>query len=200
MKIAKILDFTTLAKTSLVIFIGLASSSIIFSQENKKCSAVIEGLEFCADSTALLFRLGDSVIVPLSVHNTTQEEKLVKSVPEVGPPLLGYPPYEFSVTDENGNKFPTIEDDLRTKRENGTITEKESNELFLRCCINKGSRWGNALKLDPGQSLKFQANLSEVYNFRIKGKYYLEIRRNVLAQNKKDIIVIQLERISIEVK
>ena len=96
-----------------------------------------------------------------------------------------YPPYEITITDDKGKKYPTIEDELRQKYQDETITQEESDELFLRCCLNKGSRWGMSLPLAANQEYQFDWDLSPTYDFTAKGKYLIEVRRNVAVQNKK---------------
>ena len=168
-------------------------------QPEKKCSSIIRGLQLCTTSPDIKIKLGEKVVLALSMINTTDKEKLVDSVWKFDGEFQRYPPYEITITDEHGNRYPTIEDDLSKKSSDGTITEKEADELFLRCCLNKGSRWGISLSLAPNQEYKFDWELSPMYDFKAKGRYFVEVRRNVAVQNQKAVTVIKLENIELNI-
>jgi|GEM_PF-6987922 len=188
------------------ILISLLCVINTFAQENsssalengqKVCASATFGLEFCSESSSKTFKLGEPVVLQFSLRNVTGEAMEVGSVPENAPPLLCCAPYEFTVLQEDDRPLPTILDELNKKSEDGTITQEERNEQFQRCCINRGSRWGNKVPLAAGKGYRFEVNLSMNYNFVSRGKYFITARRNVAVANKSEVQVIDLKKTTI---
>lgn len=178
----------------LIAALGQKSSLLVYDSQNTKemCSPLVEGLQLCTLTPNISVKLGQSVIVNLALKNWTQEDLSVST-------MSAYDPvYEFHITDQNGNKLLSKLEVLKKKDETQVLSEAESNELFERCCINVASR--GDLQLARYQVIKQDFNLSQSFDFSKKGKYFIEIERNVLNQKKSENAKISLPVVAVELK
>ena len=175
----------------------LLSNQIIYCQENsinseqKICNSFIEGLQFCIQSPLISFKVGEPVIFVYSIKNlTNQEIKILYGRPGAATLL------EATVIDENGNKIPNILETLTKKRKDGTLSEEESKTLFG---FSRGSG-PRSSDFNPNEETSWRWNLSYHYDFKNKGKYFVEINKKNPIQNENSNPKILLGRVEIEIK
>lgn len=162
------------------------ASRLILQQS--KCSPEIEGLKFCTSSTFVSVKSGGNVAVKLSLQNMTE-----KSISIINDNYNS--PYKIIVTDQNINRIPSFTELLEKKQKAGTITPKALGEL-----LPISSSPAAIKSLAPQQELKTEYNLSQFYDFKMKGTYDVEISRKISKQNGKDTTEISFRTIKVEVK
>src|SRR4051812_47780037 len=106
----------------------LALIAIVFSQAvipqesnatGRKCGPVVEGLQFCIDSSLVSVQLGEQIPVELSLVNTTHGNV---TVPTHG----GFNQlYDATVIDPNNKKLLSHYEEVQEKIRNNTATEEE---------------------------------------------------------------------------
>jgi hypothetical protein len=175
----------------------LLSNQIIYCQENsinpeqKICNSFIEGLEFCINSPVISFKVGEPVIFIYSIKNLTNQEIKIFDGRQGAGALL-----QSTVIDENGNKIPTILETLTKKLENETLLQEESKTVLW---FSRGSG-PRSSDFNPNEETSWRWNLSHDYDFKNKGKYFVEINKKNPIQNENSNPKILLGKIEIEIK
>jgi len=178
----------------------LFNNQIVFSQESKpnflqsnekQCSAFIEGLEFCLESAFISLNSDTAVILHYSINNLTEQEIIIHGGRRGGSSLL-----HLIVTDEKGNIIPTIFETLTEKLKNEGLSKEESGK-FIRFLSGSGP---NSSDFEPNEKTKWSWNLSYLYEFKNKGRYFVEIYKKELKQSEKIRTQIFLGKIEIEIK
>ncbi len=184
-----------LIKSTLASLIILVIYSSSFSQadqtlkkeiSDKKCSHIIEGLKLCNPNSNLSFKLDEKVTFNLTLQNMT---KKIIPLPNIIHPQ-GFPDFRghsltFKITDANGDDFPARKD-----------TVQENNVVSLPIYSNPGR-----FSINPTEGeINVWVNLSEFYDFKIKGKYQVKITRKIYKKNGKGFAELSLEPIEFEIK
>lgn len=156
--------------------------------EPKQCSLITEGIEFCIKTPFVSVENGKDVFITYTMKNVTDQGIKTRFGRNSRKKH-----FATKITNENGNKVPTILEELIEKQEN-----KNSKEGFI---INIESGRGPAsFYFEPGDEFKWDLNLSKLYGFDRKGKYYVEISKNDSEQvNEKNIINL-LGKVKVEIK
>ncbi len=175
----------------------LLSNQIIYCQENsikqeqKICNPFIEGLEFCIKPPVIPIKVGEAVIFNYSIKNLTGNEIEIIGGRRGGTGLL-----QISVIDENGNKIPTILENLAKKQKEGTLSKEESGK-YLSYLAYSGP--GSTI-INPNEERNWSWNLNFLYEFKTKGKYFIEIKKKTRKQNENSSTEILLGKIEVEIK
>ena len=153
----------------------------------KKCSPIIEGLQFCTTTPTVSVRLGGQVTIDVSLQNLTEN---------IIPIIHGrfYDFYNTKVTDSNAAEILSKEEIIRKKYNEGTATAEEIAQLLP---INSSPR---TITLNPKQEYKVQFNFSDFYDFNTKGKYYIELRRIIPKQSSIGNTELSLGTIEVEIR
>lgn len=160
-------------------------------ESQRKCSAVIEGLQFCTTSPVISVNLGENVPIDVSLQNMTQVKIIV--------PICAnfFQKYHVSVKDSDGNKILSEKEAIQQRIENKTATSEELIQTLPIC----NGHLGVEKELAPQEELKLQINLSYFYDFNAKGKYHVEISRKIPKKDGSSNVEIPLgTTIEVEVK
>ena len=155
-------------------------------QPIKKCSPIIEGLQFCTTTPVVSLVSGGQVHIDISIQNMTE-----KTVSIIHGSFYDF--YNTKVTDSSGNKVSSFRKIILKKYEEKTATPEEIGELLP---INSMPR---TITLTPQQEYKAQFNFSYFYDFKRKGKYYIEMNRKIPKQDKTGNAELSFGSIEVEV-
>ncbi len=161
---------------------------------SEKCSAEIEGLKFCLESSKITVDSGKPVIINMTWSNSSEILRRVGGI---------YTDYSVIVKDEkNETLIPVRKKKMLEKQkrmESPDATEEDKKPyLFV---INNGS--GKGLDLEPKQSDTNRINLSGEYydyDFTTKGKYNVTINKTFPSLEKGKMLEFVIEDIEIQVK
>lgn len=196
MKIRSVIVFTFL-----IMLLTISVSGQNTQPGEKYCSSIVEDLQSCTKSKTLFVKYGEKVIINVTLKNLSQEEKCVKTASFWDNPKLNiFSTYEYKVIDKLSNPVPTIEEILTKKQQNGTITQEEADDLFWRCCINKGSRMGNCVPMEPSQERLVEINLSQIYHFDTRGTYLVDLHRLMAVKDGMSNVRISLTGIKVVIE
>ncbi len=185
---------------SIFLFITCVIAQIVYSQESKsdivksnqkQCSPFIEGLEFCINSPNNSVKSGEAVILHYSIKNLTEQEITISGGGRGGGGIL-----DLIVSDKNGNKMPTILETLIAKQKKETLSQEES-ERFISFHFHSGPR---SSCFEPDEESQWRWNLSNLYNFKDKGKYYVEIYKKSYPPDEKQSAKTLLGKVEVEIQ
>lgn len=162
-------------------------NKVIEAQKTKKCSSIVEGLQFCTTSTFVSIKSGEKVTINVSIQNMTD-----KTISIANGNLSDF--YNVVVTDLSGDKIPSFTEKLKKEVDEGKIPLED---LIRALPINSSPQ---KVILVPQQELKIEFNLSDFYDLKTKGKYQIEISRKIPKQNGLGNTEISFGAIEIEVK
>jgi hypothetical protein len=156
-------------------------------ESEKKCSSVIEGLQFCTLSPVISGKTGANVTVKVSLQNMTEKDISI---------IHGrfYDFYNTTVTKANGDLILSFEQITAKRYKDGTLSEKELIETLP---INSSPR---TIVLSPQQEYKVEFNFSYFYDFKSKGKYTIRMNRKIPKPNGTGNTELSFGDIEVEVK
>jgi hypothetical protein len=163
-----------------------SSSGVKKQNDQKKCSAIIEGLILCTTSPVISVKVGENVPIDLSLQNVGGSE--IKIVTAGGFEKL----YKVCITGPDAKKLFSRREQREAMQEKGKITAED----LLAMPVNGGS-FGEILK--PQQELKIQYNLDYFYDFSAKGKYSVQITRLIYRPDGSPVIELPLDSIGLEI-
>ena len=173
----------------------LALTFVAFGQNDKqqqvepikKCSPIVEGLQFCTTTPVISLISGGQVHIDISLQNMTE-----KSLSIIHGNFYDF--YDTKVTDSSGNKVYSFRETILKKYKEKTATPEEIGELLP---INSMPR---TITLAPQQEYKVQFNFSDFYDFKTKGKYKIDLNRKIPKQDGTGNAGISFGSIEVEVK
>ncbi|MEJ7860860.1 MAG: hypothetical protein WKF90_04390 [Pyrinomonadaceae bacterium] len=159
----------------------------------EKCSAEIEGLKFCLESSKITVDSGKPVIINMTWSNSSEVLRRVGGI---------YTSYSVIVKDENRETLIPVREkkilEKQKRMESPDATEEDKKPyLFM---IRGG---GRGLYLEPKQSDTNRINLSGEYydyDFTAKGKYNVTIIKTFPSLEKGKMLEFVIEDIEIRVK
>jgi len=160
---------------------------------SEKCSAEIEGLKLCLESSKITVDSGKPVVINMTWSNSSEILRRFAAI---------YIGYSVIVKDENHETLIPVREKKRLEKlkrmESPDATEEDKKPYFFM--IN-GS--GKGLYLEPKQSDTNRINLSGEYydyDFTAKGKYNVTISRTLPSLEKGKMLEFVIDDIEIEVK
>jgi hypothetical protein len=157
----------------------LASLYIGYPQEKtvpKKCSEVVDGLQFCTTTPRVAVQSGNNVVIKLSLKNTTDKP--------VSIPVGAFEDYyDVTITGSNGEKISSIRDSLIEKINKGEM----SNDEWIKT-IKFGSR-RKPISIESDGESSMELNLSQFYDFTRPDTYQVTIARRLKDKLGKDFLL-----------
>lgn len=153
----------------------------------KKCSPIHEGFQFCTTTPTISVGLGESVAVNISIQNMTDKNASI---------IHGnfYDYYKVIVKDSKNNEIPSFRQILLKKYNDKTITPEEWGQLLP---INSIPR---LVPLALQEKYKVQFSFGQFYDFKTKGKYYIEMSRIIPKQDGVGLAELSFGTIEVEIK
>jgi hypothetical protein len=152
----------------------------------KKCSSVVEGLQFCTSTSNISVKSGEGVRLGLSFQNMSPE-----NISIVNGGFKEF--YNVTVTDSNGRRIYSYSEELDKRANEGKATMKELIEALPVGSVAK------SITLAPKEELKIEINLSQFYDLKAKGKYSVKMSRKIAKKCEGGIAEISFGDIAIEV-
>ena len=159
----------------------------------RKCSAEIEGLKFCAESSKITVTSGEPVYINFTWSNSSDVYRHAGISPLA---------YSVIVKSENGEKVNTIyqqkEIDKQKRIENNTSTEEDKTVIS-----HSFSGSGRSIRLAPGEALPDRIVLTgDYFNYELanKGRYYVTVSRSLPSLESGKTIEFVIDDIEIQVK
>jgi len=152
----------------------------------KKCGMPVEGLRPCVITPAVSVTAGESVIVNLSIENLTDKTFSLGNGPVNS--------YEITVTDSKGDKVLSFTEQLEKKVDEGKIPVED---LIKSLPVNSSP---GPAPLEAKQELKLEFNLSQSYDLKARGKYQVEISRQIVKPDGMGDAKLSFAPIQIQVK
>lgn len=160
--------------------------------EQKQCNALNDELEFCLESSFISVNSGEAVVLHYSVKNLTEKQIIILRGGRGIGRLL-----KLTITDESGNKIPTILETLTKKLiNNERFSEEESKKYGI---VTRGSGPLSS-DFEPNEETKWSWNLSYSYEFRDKSKYFIEIKKIEFKEGKFVNTETLLGKVEVEIK
>lgn len=160
----------------------------------EKCSAVIEGLKVCVESSEITVNSGEPVTVNLTWINSSDIDRRIGTRSSN---------YSVTINNEKGEKLLTVLQQQireRQKRMNAPNAMEEDKKGFIRM-ISRGS--SRSIYVEPNQTETDQIQLTEStydYDLTNKGKYKVTISKTVPSLEEGKTIEFVIEGIEIKVK
>ncbi len=182
--------FGEITSTALIFVSGLTVCAQI--QENrtapaKKCSPIIEGLQFCTTTPFVLLNSDGQILIDVSIQNMTN-----KTLSVIHGNFYEY--YKTAVTDSGGRRVSSFREIILKKFHENTATPEEIGTLLP---INSSPR---TITLTPQKEYKAQLNISDFYDFKTNGSYRIKMKRIIPKQNRKGSRLLSFGDITLEVK
>lgn len=183
-----------------LVFITSVNVQIVNSQESKtnvvksaqtQCSPFIEELEICLKSSNIYVKSGEVVILRYSIKNSTEKQVKINGGRRGGSGFL-----EIIVFDENGNKIPTIVETQIEKMKKEKLSQGDQGKLFT---FSYGSGPYSSI-FEPNEESHWNWNLSNLYDFKNKGKFYIELYKKPYPPDEKQNSIKLLEKISLDIQ
>jgi hypothetical protein len=167
--------------------INWSKGQVVVSQRKQKsCGKPIEGLRPCVLAPDVCVSSGEDVVVNVSLENLTDK------VVTLGNGRVNS--YEISVTNVKGQKLLSLIEELKKKVDEGKIP---LDDLIKALPINSSS---GSTPLEPKEELKLEFNISQTYDLKLPGKYFVQIVRKIPRLDEKGDTELSFSPIEVEVK
>lgn len=174
----------------------LAAASLDASAQPKEtnslhCGSVVKGLRLCTETLDILVRSPQDVFLRLWLENITKEDLVVQRGN-----FFKYL-YEIRIVDQNGRNLPSFYEIAEEKKKSGTLSSEESGKLLRLCCM--GSVPSQQIIAAKEKKL-LNVDLSDIYEFKPKTVYTIEIKRIESTMGGKKRIVVPLPIVKIRIE
>ncbi|MEJ7862966.1 MAG: hypothetical protein WKF90_15155 [Pyrinomonadaceae bacterium] len=154
----------------------------------RKCSLILESQQFCSSSQFISAKLGESLLIYLYLANKSENVISVMSGGQL------YDLYKVIVTDPNGNRLPSIIDNLKSEVTEGKLSPEALSKSL------PSYPFPRLVPIGIDTEIQQQFDLRQYYDFKTKGKYLVQIERKVVKQDGSGNIELSLGAIEVEIK
>jgi hypothetical protein len=176
-------------------FLLLAVTSSHVAAQSKEgdllsCGSVVSGLRLCTETLDISFKSPQNVFLRLWLENTTEKEILIQRGN-----FFKYL-YEVKITDQNGTKLPSFYEIAAEKQKNRTINSEESGKLLRLCCMGS---MPSKQTIAPKEKKLLTVDLSDIFEFKPKTVYIIEVKRIEWILDGKQRIIIPLSTLKVHI-